>query len=376
MAVGGMIGGGMFATLGLMLDVAGPAAWISFVLAGAAAFATAQSYAALTAEIGQGGGIFRFLVARGRTRLALFVVATLIAAYTLSIAVYAYTFGAYIAAVFPAAPWLVRALAGGSILAVLALNLAGATQASLAEILAVCIKLVSLYAIALVGLVDFASGPFVPRRIDLDLAGAVLLGAATVFMAFQGFQLLTYDREDLQKPEINLARAFRWGIATTTLTYILVTLAAVLLVGVETIIEDQETALNTIGRAAFGEPGLYLMVGVAGLATVTAINATLFATARLARLAAREIGLGRSDGRDAGLGLSPFLIALALAALALSLFGGVQELIRCASFLFLLVFAAVNLLALRGRGKSTIAALSGLALTVIFMAALGAQRFG
>jgi len=54
MAVGGMIGGGMFATLGRMLEIAGPAAWISFILAGAVAYATAHSYAALTKAPGSG----------------------------------------------------------------------------------------------------------------------------------------------------------------------------------------------------------------------------------------------------------------------------------------------------------------------------------
>ena len=34
LAVGGMIGGGIFSTLGVVIEVAGPRAWLSFLVAG------------------------------------------------------------------------------------------------------------------------------------------------------------------------------------------------------------------------------------------------------------------------------------------------------------------------------------------------------
>lgn len=370
-----MIGGGMFATLGLMLDVAGPAAWFSFILAGITAYATAHSYAGLTGSIGKGGGIYRFLVKAGLRRAALVVVSLLIAAYVLSMSVYAYTFGAYLAEIFPQAGWVVRGLAAACIIAVLLINLAGAAEASFAEIVAVIVKLVSLIGLSVFGLLQFSIEPFLPDRLDMELGQSVVLGAATVFMAFQGFQLLTYDYEEIRRPDHTLRRAFRWGVLTTTAVYVAVTIAAVMLVGTQEIVADRETALNTMGRAALGEAGLYIMVAVAGMATITAINATLFATARLSRMAASEFAslAGADDNRPRA--LTPFLIGLSACALVLALIGGVQDLIRWASFLFLVVFAAVNAIAFNSSGYRSIAGMTGLIGTGVSILALGIYHF-
>lgn len=374
MAVGGMIGGGMFATLGLMLQIAGPSAWFSFILAGVVAFATARSYAALTIRSGQGGGLYRFLIDAGRKRQAGAVALLLTAAYVLSMAVYAYTFGAYVGKVVPGLEWLPGALAAGSIIVVLALNLAGAAQASLAEILAVAIKLAGLAALVAFGLARFEMEPFLPRGGIGPEGQAILLGSATVFMAFQGFQLLAYDYHELKNPKRNLFRAFDWAILTTTIVYILVAIASVLLVGVDTIVENRETALSEMGRAALGSTGFAIMVGIAGLATITAINATLFANARLARMVAREGNVALLGADRAPAGLSTYLIVLSVPALVLAMFGGLEQLIRWASFLFLVVFAGVNWIAIRQGVGSRLLAIMGMVGTIGFALALLAAR--
>jgi amino acid transporter len=192
-------------------------------------------------------------------------------------------------------------------------------------------------------------------------------------MAFQGFQLLTYDYDDMRRPQRTLQRAFRWAIVTTTVTYVLITVAAVLIVGTQEIVANRETALNAMGRSALGAAGLYTMIAVAGLATITAINATLFATARLARTASLEAGLWlkRKSGPPP---LRPFLIVLSLLAVFLAALGGVQDLIRWASFLFLLVFAGVNFMALRQRADHRTVSLFGLLATLTFVCVLVAYR--
>jgi len=48
MAVGGMVGGGIFSTLGVVIGIAGAWTWLSFVAAGLVALAAGYSYVKLS----------------------------------------------------------------------------------------------------------------------------------------------------------------------------------------------------------------------------------------------------------------------------------------------------------------------------------------
>jgi hypothetical protein len=56
MAVGGMIGGGIFSVLGVGITLAGHLAFGTFVIGGAIAALTAKSFAGVTARAGSSGG--------------------------------------------------------------------------------------------------------------------------------------------------------------------------------------------------------------------------------------------------------------------------------------------------------------------------------
>jgi hypothetical protein len=55
MAVGGMVGGGIFSTLGVVISIAGAWTWLSFLAAGLVAFCTAYAYAKLAEDAGEAG---------------------------------------------------------------------------------------------------------------------------------------------------------------------------------------------------------------------------------------------------------------------------------------------------------------------------------
>lgn len=62
MAVGGMIGGGIFSTLGVVVSIAGPRAWLSFLTAGLIALAAGYSYVKLAVYYGEGAEPLRICV--------------------------------------------------------------------------------------------------------------------------------------------------------------------------------------------------------------------------------------------------------------------------------------------------------------------------
>lgn len=96
MAVGGMVGGGIFSTLGVVIAIAGAWTWLSFLVAGLIALAAGYSYVRLAAKYGESGGAFTFLRRMRADGFAGSLAWVLIVGYVLTNAVYAFTFGAYL----------------------------------------------------------------------------------------------------------------------------------------------------------------------------------------------------------------------------------------------------------------------------------------
>lgn len=93
MAVGGMVGGGIFSTLGVVIGVAGAWAWLSFAAAGLIALVAGYSYVKLADHYDEGGGAFIFLREINAEGFAGSLSWVLIVGYVLTNAVYAFTFG-------------------------------------------------------------------------------------------------------------------------------------------------------------------------------------------------------------------------------------------------------------------------------------------
>lgn len=341
-----MIGGGIFATLGVVIEVAGELAWLSFLIGGLIALATGHSYAALTVETGKSGGIYRFLSELHHDRLARWAAWILILGYTLTVSVYAFTFGAYAANALGGPAWMPQAMALASIVLLAGVNLMGVGEASALEIFAVWAKLAILAGLAAFGMWQWDIG-----QLSIDSQpgwiGAII-GAGTVFMAYEGFQLLAYDYDEMANGEALLPIVMPTSILTAMVIYVAVTLGTPMLVGAEVVIEQREVALATAGRAALGFVGFIAVTIAAALSTASAINATLFATARLARTVADEGKMPALFARTDSAGV-PYLGILIISGVAifLALTGGIGELVKSASVVFLVVFALVNGIVIR-----------------------------
>ncbi|WP_338466320.1 APC family permease [Novosphingobium sp. ZN18A2] len=346
MGVGGMVGGGIFSTLGVVIAVAGEWAWASFVLGGLIALATGHCMAALTVSSDKAGGIYRFLRDEGFERTARLSAWVLILGYTLTVAVYAATFGSYLGNALGGPAWLPRAMAVAAIVVLAGVNLRGVGQAAGVEIAIVWGKLVILAGLAVLGLAHFS-----PARLAQDgnfgLFG-VVVGAASVFMAYEGFELLAYDYDDMIDRKRQIVRVMPLAIGAALFIYVALALATPMLVSPSMIVSDGEVALAKAGQAALGTFGLLAVTVAAALSTGSAINATLFSTARLAREVAQENELPHVFARRNSKG-SPYVGVLVIAALAIAMavIGGLAALVTGASVVFLLVFGTVDLLAWR-----------------------------
>ena len=349
MAVGGMVGGGIFSTLGVVVGIAGAWAWLSFAAAGLIALAAGYSYVKLAAHYGEGGGAFTFLREIDADGFAGSLSWVLIVGYVLTNAVYAFTFGGYLGHVVGLGPWFPR-MAGVAIVALfIGLNLRGVGEAGGIEVVLVWFKLVVLVGLAGWGIAQW-NPAMLSRGVPASGIGAALFGAASVFMAYEGFQLLTYDYKDIENPRKTLPRAVLWAIAAVIVVYICVALGTAMLIGADQVVLNKEVALAVAGRQAFGTVGVVVVTIAAAFSTGSAINATLFATARLAHRVAEDGELPATLDHENQRGIPDrAVIGLGTAAAVLAAVGTLTTLVEAASLAFLFTFAVVCGLAFRQR---------------------------
>ncbi len=155
MAIGGMIGGGIFSVLGVTVDLAGHLAFGCFVLGGVIALITARSYAVLSVRAGRSGGPFLYLHDAGSSELGAVTAWLLILGYVIALAVYSFTFGHYFANILGAPDVVARVASVGVLVVFFGINLRGVGASALTEDAVVFTKLIVLCGIAAVGVSSF-----------------------------------------------------------------------------------------------------------------------------------------------------------------------------------------------------------------------------
>jgi amino acid transporter len=368
MAIGGMIGGGIFSVLGVAVALAGDLAAGCFVLGAVLSLMTARSWARVTARSGRSGGPFDHLREQGHPQLAGALLWLLVFGYMVAMAVYSFTFGRYVAGALGAGSGAARLLSIGVVVCFLGVNLRGVTVSSLTEDLVVAAKLVVLFGIAAIGMAHLDLSRLDP--LAASGAGGLALGAATVFFAYEGFELICYDRDDMADPGRTLPRSLYLSIIVVAAVYVAVTIGSQMLVPDSTLVASKEAAFIEVGRAALGETGRWAAIAGAVLATGSAINATLFSTARLVRDAARAGELPSGLGRVAQGVPAAALAFIAAVGAAMAMLPGITTVIVLGSGSFLAVYAIVNYLEARAGATRTDRVVAWVAM-VLCAAALG-----
>jgi amino acid transporter len=371
--IGGMVGGGIFAVLGLAIETAGHAVAIAMAFGGVVALLTGLSYAHLGLAFRDDGGSFTYIEhAFDNTVVAGIAGWLLVAGYVGTLALYATTFGAYGAAMLGGAGvvWLAPLLAVAVVAAFLAINLFGARTSGAVELVIVGLKLAILVLFAVAGLLTVKADHMLPV-FNQGLA-APLVATGLIFVAYEGFELIPNAVQEMRNPEVKLRRGLIIAVLATSAVYVVVSLVALGNLTPEQVAKDQEYVLAVAARPTLGEAG-FLLIGVAALmSTASAINATLFGSARLAMVMAAEhalprVFLLRERTRDV-----PWVALVVLSALTSGflLLADLTVISSFASAVFLAIFTGVNLSALRLRAHIAIHAAVPLAGALFSGAAL------
>jgi amino acid transporter len=341
--IGGMVGAGIFSILGVVAQAAGNAMWLAFAIGGVVALLSTYSYAKLGATFPSAGGAVHFLVkGYGDGVLAGGLNLFMWLGYIISLALYAAAFGSY-AATFvtaTASPLLVKSLAVGAVLALTVVNAFGARVMGRWETLIVAVKVAILVLFAAVGLWFIRPGYLSPELWPGPTW--VLFGAGVLFIGYEGFGLITNAARDMRNPSIMLPRALYISVAVVIALYLAVALTVTGTLSNHEIEQARDYALAQAAKPFLGEFGFRLIAIAALFSTASAINATLFGSANVCYMIARDgelpSGLSRTEWKQAtgGLLLTAGLVVLLIVSFDLS---GIAMM---GSAAFLLVYAAVN----------------------------------
>ena len=356
MGVGGMVGGGIFSVLGLSVGMAGHAAPIAFAIGGGIVLLTGYSYTKLGLAFRSDGGSFTYMEKSVKNpNVAAIGGWILLVGYIGTLALYAYTFGVYGSTMANLTPVQTRAfhhfLESFILLLFLGINLYGIRAAGHTEVLIVITKVVILFLFTGTGIFFVRSTNLLPvfNRSTVDL----LMGAALIFVAFEGFELIPNAVNEMENAGRDLPRSVMLSILITITIYILVAVVAVGNLTPLQIAKAKEYALAEAARPFLGQAGFTLIGLGALLSTASAINATLFGTARLAMVMAQEKDLPRMFSFRERIKDIPWVSLVILTAVTL-LFVNVADLSLISSFAsstFLLIFVFINFSAFRLSGQ-------------------------
>ncbi len=379
--VGGMIGGGIFSILGIAVGFAGNGSPFSFLIGMLIALAAGYHYVKLALTFRDDGASYTYLrkAFPDKPYIAGIEGWIVILGYIGTLALYAFTFGAYGSDLLGVPDsGFVRVFLSVSVLVFFFfINVRGVRTSGITEDIIVYGKLAILSLFAFIGLHNVEGNRFLPL-FDRGVL-SVFLGAAIIFVAYEGFQLITNAVVETENPDKNIPRGIYGSILITGTIYILLSVVAVGTLTYAQIVSAEEYALAAVAEPILGKWGRVLIAVAALMATSSAINSTLFGASRMmAEMAQQRMMPKVLSIRNRKNVPVVALSVLTLLALLFTGFGTLSIIAEFSSLTFLGVSVGVSIANIKMRrvtGASLKIALLGLSLMLVTMFTIVAYLF-
>jgi amino acid transporter len=343
--VGGMIGGGIFSVMGLAVGITGNATPIAFLLGGLLALIAGYSYVKLALALPEDGASFTYLAHAFPSHPLVAVVTgwTVIIGYVGTLALYAFTFGAYGAELLgsPGSEMVRHILSVGIIFVFTVINLYGVRRSGSVEDIVVYSKILLLGLLAAAGLTSVDQSELLPV-VEHGLL-SIFMAGALIFVAFEGFQLITNVVSGIDSAEKNIPRGIYLSILVVTLIYVTLSVVGVGSLSDQQLIAAQEYALAVAAEPSLGNAGRILVSLAALLATASAINATMLGASRMMAVMAQHKDAPAVFFHNSKADV-PWvaLLVIAILAILMTLLSGLELIAAFSSMTFLCVSLAVT----------------------------------
>jgi len=285
--IGGMVGGGIFAVLGLAVSLAKGATPIAFLIAGILAFITSYSYVKLSLKYPDKGGTVRFVnQGFGKSIFSGGINNLLWISYIIMLALYASAFGSY-------APNLYKLTDSNSldfhiysssiILIASLINYYSIKVVGKIESFAVFIKLIILLLFVIIGIYGLIGNTNLSQLSIQNWESPIHLigGGMVIFVAYEGFELIANAVPDIKNPGRNIPRAYYISVIFVILLYIVIAIVTVGSLPFDKIASAEDYVLAEAAKPILGQPGFIIITIAALISTFSAINASLLGGSRV-----------------------------------------------------------------------------------------------
>ncbi|RAI95144.1 APC family permease [Algoriphagus yeomjeoni] len=288
LGTGVMIGAGIFALLGQVAELSGT--WFPYIFIVGAIISgfSSYSYIKVSNAYPSAGGIAMILTkAYGKTTITAAASVLMALSMVINESLVARTFGSYTLQLFDVEKDSIWVPGLGVALLILAyiINVAGNKVIGKTSQFMAFVKIVGILIFALGGLwaAQFTTSDLVPESTNTEnYSVASFIGAmALSILAYKGFTTITNSGGEITKPHKNVGRSIVISLIICTVVYFLVATAVNSRLSISEIVSAKDYSLAEAARPAFGDYGLYFTVGIAIVATISGVIASIFAVSRM-----------------------------------------------------------------------------------------------
>jgi uncharacterized protein len=340
--IGGMVGGGIFAVLGLAVKMAHGGTPVAFFIAGIVALITSYSYAKLSVAFPSQGGTVEFLnQAFGGDLFTGGMNVLLWLSYIVMLSLYAYAFGSYGSSFFTSNQLIWKHIfISISIVLFTVLNIIGSKLVGESEEYIVGLKLAILLFFVALGFQSINTGRL--QVSNWSSSVELIAGGMIIFLAYEGFELIANTAGNVRNPKRTLPLAFYSAVIFVIILYMLVAAVTVGNLPIAQIVASKDYALAVAAKPFMGSFGFTLIAIAAILSTGSAINATLYGASRVSYVIAKDGELPeRLERKIWNKPIEGLFITAVLTLLVANLFN-LDGISTMGSAGFLMIFAAVN----------------------------------
>ncbi|OCB70924.1 APC family permease [Flavobacterium crassostreae] len=287
LGTGVMIGAGIFALLGQVAALSGELFPYAFLIGAIISGCSAYAYIKMSNAYPSAGGIAMYLKkAYGFSTIT--AAGSLLMAFSMIIgeSLVARTFGTYTLQLFDISNKNIWTPILGVLLLIIAflVNISGNKAIERSSFILAVIKIggLSIFAIGGLWAVGFSFSKTLPTAVSDNYSIQSYIAAlAFTILSYKGFTTITNSGGEIVNPKKNVGYAIMISLLICTVVYLLVAFAVASNLSIPEIITAKDFSLAEASKPTFGKYGLWFTVGIAIVATISGVIASIFAVSRM-----------------------------------------------------------------------------------------------